>query len=766
MKKFMSLATLLCVLAMSFGINVSAAGEIELVWSSIKKNDTKVAINKSLELDFDGKKVDVENMSLANVIVNGSHAMVIDSVINDGKVDGFSWDSIAQTLMIDFKDFDYGTRYTVELIDIPFVGTSETYSDVIRFTTDVPSGASEVIESVDTSGGSKFTWGQFWYDQSHVYNATEAANVVKGGAETLLNYAFTELDGANAFAITARASDDTNGNGSINVYVTSGDNSQWDGGASNSVLMSGSVSFSTKEYKTYYYKFSEELGDDVTAIQFAANPGSSNQVYIKNVALVKMPETVFTNEKLIDLDCTNQLHFSGWNIDNAGNCYVNSGEQANSLEGSWARLDTVVGDYKNADKLIITMKRQDNEAGEADIRFSKYLYDCTGLAGDNVYFGNKVPINAGPDYTVAEMKIEHSETDGATAYVWIAAGLLVKHIEVIPKGYMDGDYYTGEFNVFKNYGTDSEEVKTKAGLEAGKYSAVLNGVHNMKDKADRITIVNALYDGGKLVDIAVAQTPELKKGEAVSEPISATLENVPDYKDGIELKAMVFDNAMKPVKDAISIKDDKRVKVLIFGNSITYHRPATLDGIHWDGAWGMAASKEENDYAHRLVASAENAGYNTEFMIGNALGFESLEITNPVELEGYKAFAPDIVIGALGANVKNASAFLPLYEQFIKDIGAEKNILVSTMWGPNEHWEGVEAFCEKNGWAFVDCLKKSSTTNLGGTLEMDFYTWSAMGLMGDNGVGWHPGDVGMKYYADQIWNEQLNDTIKAVANSK
>ena len=41
-----------------------------------------------------------------------------------------------------------------------------------------------------------------------------------------------------------------------------------------------------------------------------------------------------------------------------------------------------------------------------------------------------------------------------------------------------------------------------------------------------------------------------------------------------------------------------------------------------------------------------------------------------------------------------------------------------------------------------------------------------MNYLGNNSVGWHPGDTGMKLYAEQIWNEQLNGAIAEVAATK
>lgn len=767
MKKFMSLATLICILAMSFGISVLAEN-VELVYSSIENGAVNVGIDEDLELEF-SETVDVDKMDLANIIVNGSRDMVKDSSLNDGKVDGFTYDEVAETLVIDFKTFSYGTRYTVEFVDIPFVDSADTYSGKLVFTTGVPSTTPQVLETIDLSAGLNIYWHTEWAN-SNTFDEEEKANRVGGGANSLCGTTFKNYNAANAIMIKAKGVANS-GYGGMSVQLLKPDismstSSNYDA----SILFNTTLGFQSGEYDTYIVPITHGDADPDEVRFWTAPANGAGQVLIKEVSLIKTKDVVFTNKKLLEVDATKQKVFSGWNIWNAGNSTYNESEQANQLEGSWAVLDSTIPSYKNADKILITLKRTDGKAGNVTvITTSTDCKQCDGIDNNTYSRTNNITVNEGPEYTTIEVPIEHKTGENDSAYLWITADHLVKRVEVIPKNYMPGDYYTGEFNVIKNYGKASEEVKTKAGLEEGSYTAVLNGVNNMSGEKRKITLVNALYDNKKLVDIKIAQTKTLENGESVSEPITAELKNVPDYKDGMELKAMVFDNDLKPVKDCISVKDDKRVKVLIVGNSITYHRPANLSGVLWDGAWGMAASSEANDYAHRLIASAESEGYNTEFMIGNTLGFEDGSVTEPRELPKYKEFAPDIIIVALGANVNTnyTSTFLTLYENFIKEVGAQKVITVSTMWGPEEFWSGIETMSETNdGWAFVDCRKKSTPTAAGGGTSADFGNWSAMNTLGDNGVGWHPGNTGMKLYAEQIWNEQLKDTIATVAAEK
>ena len=45
------------------------------------------------------------------------------------------------------------------------------------------------------------------------------------------------------------------------------------------------------------------------------------------------------------------------------------------------------------------------------------------------------------------------------------------------------------------------------------------------------------------------------------------------------------------------------IRIMFLGNSMTYH--GKKESIGWYNQWGMAASKEENDYVHRLVSLLE-----------------------------------------------------------------------------------------------------------------------------------------------------------------
>ena len=65
-----------------------------------------------------------------------------------------------------------------------------------------------------------------------------------------------------------------------------------------------------------------------------------------------------------------------------------------------------------------------------------------------------------------------------------------------------------------------------------------------------VMLVNALYEGGKLINIDVV-SQELGASESIEAPMVATIESVPDYAEGIELKTFVFDENLTPIYEKI-----------------------------------------------------------------------------------------------------------------------------------------------------------------------------------------------------------------------
>ena len=132
-------------------------------------------------------------------------------------------------------------------------------------------------------------------------------------------------------------------------------------------------------------------------------------------------------------------------------------------------------------------------------------------------------------------------------------------------------------------------------------------------------------------------------------------------KNGLFVLLLVLSGAMAgvlPVQadevPAIPVRIGKlpAARVLYLGNSITLHGPAPAIG--WTGTWGMAASAKEKDYVSLLTADlAKAAGTRPEIQVRNIADFERGHVTFDLakEFKAELAFAPDIVILAIGENV-------------------------------------------------------------------------------------------------------------------
>lgn len=131
-------------------------------------------------------------------------------------------------------------------------------------------------------------------------------------------------------------------------------------------------------------------------------------------------------------------------------------------------------------------------------------------------------------------------------------GWYVKKVEVSYSNYVAGDFYRGDFAVYKDYGKETEENVSNKTLTAGNYSAVISGIHNMDENNKTVILVNAFYSNKALEKIEV-EKQSLLQGESISAPMVATLENIPAYEEGKELKAFVFDENMTPIYKNIVI---------------------------------------------------------------------------------------------------------------------------------------------------------------------------------------------------------------------
>jgi hypothetical protein len=194
-------------------------------------------------------------------------------------------------------------------------------------------------------------------------------------------------------------------------------------------------------------------------------------------------------------------------------------------------------------------------------------------------------------------------------------------------------------------------------------------------------------------------------------------------------------------------------RILFLGNSITHHQPAP--GIGWNGDWGMAASAQENDYVHILLARLMTAsgGNAPTAMIVNIAEFERQYATYDVSTELAKCadFKPDIVILAIGENVPplatdDAQAQFRASINRIMALLTNDNlpaIFVRSSFWPDEAKDTIlRQECESAGGVFVDI----------GALAGNEENFARSTQTFQNpGVAAHPGDAGMLAIVDAIW---------------
>lgn len=192
------------------------------------------------------------------------------------------------------------------------------------------------------------------------------------------------------------------------------------------------------------------------------------------------------------------------------------------------------------------------------------------------------------------------------------------------------------------------------------------------------------------------------------------------------------------------IRADADLKIAFLGNSITRHGKA--ENLGWYGDWGMAASRPENDYVHKLIDKFESAGTKVSYCIANMSEWErtrdmSLLTTRYAEV---KSFNADIVIVRLGENAgltQNLEKFKGCYKQMVRFFsGSAKVVLCDLFWEYEPFDSFVKKFAEENGYAFV------KIHDLGNMEEM-----KAVGKFRHAGVAAHPNDSGMAEIAERIY---------------
>lgn len=193
------------------------------------------------------------------------------------------------------------------------------------------------------------------------------------------------------------------------------------------------------------------------------------------------------------------------------------------------------------------------------------------------------------------------------------------------------------------------------------------------------------------------------------------------------------------------LAENADIKILFLGNSITRHGKA--ENLGWHGDWGMAASRKENDYVHKLISRLQKDGKTVSYCVANMSEWERSRDTVLLETRygQAKQFGADIVIVRLGENAQLAehlNAFIPCYRNMVEFFAQEKTkvILTDLFWEYEPFDRFVQEFAKEKGYAFVQLH------DLGGRDDM-----KAVGKFSHQGVAVHPGDKGMAEIALRIY---------------
>ncbi len=248
-------------------------------------------------------------------------------------------------------------------------------------------------------------------------------------------------------------------------------------------------------------------------------------------------------------------------------------------------------------------------------------------------------------------------------------------------------------------------------------------------------------------------------------------------KNNGEVIVTAYSDYDKSITDSITISVSGQIpkkayydmNVFMLGNSIIKHAYAPQTG--WDGSgYGMAATKKENDYVHRLMQHYMVEKYGElDFTAFNYSQFErdiKNELNVDYESSGFRGLAlveaqmqalsspPEIVTIQGGENATSAvspeafkEAYLQLFEVIKRNSAPNVQIVLTTVfWPQDSKIQGIHAAAKEAGVRCADIYVLGSDDE---NKAYDDYKGACNG---------HPGDVGMDRIAQMIYKE-LNVTL-------
>lgn len=187
----------------------------------------------------------------------------------------------------------------------------------------------------------------------------------------------------------------------------------------------------------------------------------------------------------------------------------------------------------------------------------------------------------------------------------------------------------------------------------------------------------------------------------------------------------------------------KKLNVLILGNSITHHVPD--QSLGWNGNWGMAASSADNDFESKLTQKLQHE-YDAKVTAKNIAVWENDFKYDMNQFSDISNQQYDILIIRLGENVNVKS---PGFLEYEKELNAlinryksqnTKVIITGTVWSSQEKDNIQEKVAKQNGYAYIPLLE----------FQADPKNY-ATGKFANEQVAAHPSDYGMENIAELLF---------------
>ena len=211
---------------------------------------------------------------------------------------------------------------------------------------------------------------------------------------------------------------------------------------------------------------------------------------------------------------------------------------------------------------------------------------------------------------------------------------------------------------------------------------------------------------------------------------------------------------LRPGENTEAPKAQNEYVILMDGNSITRHdvSPQIIEKYGWDRLCGMAASSEENDYAHLLAAKIQKTLPEKKVR----LIFGSPE---------KQTVMPDLVVVQGGEHVgsKELPGYAEAYTkklQNIRDLFPKSKIIAIGIWNPICREEFKECTGENyfENAVRIEKIQSKVAAELGIPFASVSKYENDPANTGDGKVAavrWHPNDNGMKCYAEEAFKAFL-----------